>query len=191
MKRSYVLIGLGLVAAIALISTAIAGPGGGSKKQTSAQVAGKKKKKAKPGPPGPPGPVGPAGPAGAAGAPGANGVDASPPVFAQLRWTGSDVVNEAASSGIAETNVVRQAAGLYCVYGLPFSPKNVQVTQQLGGSIGAVEVYASATAAAGESGDCPNNTGKGVDQAEIFVDANGDPVGSFAGVDAPVFVAFN
>jgi len=36
MKRSYVLFGLGLVAAIALISTAIAGPGGGSKKQTSA-----------------------------------------------------------------------------------------------------------------------------------------------------------
>jgi hypothetical protein len=188
MKRSYVLLGLGLVAAIALISTAIAVPGSGSDKQTSAQAAAKKGRR---GPPGPQGPAGPTGPAGPAGAAGANGLDANPRAFAQLRWTGSDLVNETASSGIAEANVVRQAAGLYCVYGLPFTPKNVQATQQLGGSIGAVEVYRSATGAAGESGDCPNNTGRGVDQAEIFVDANGDPVGSFVGVDAPVYVAFD
>jgi hypothetical protein len=73
MKRSYVMIGLGLVAAIALISTAIAGPGGGSgAKDPSATAA--KKKKAKPGPPGPQGPAGPQGPQGAPGQKGEQGV---------------------------------------------------------------------------------------------------------------------
>jgi hypothetical protein len=73
MKRSYVMIGLGLIAAIALISTAIAGPSGGSGgKGPSAAAA--KKKKAKPGPPGPQGPAGPQGAQGAQGAQGQQGV---------------------------------------------------------------------------------------------------------------------
>jgi collagen triple helix repeat protein len=69
MKRSYVLIGLGLVAAVALVSTAIAGD---SSKGSSAQVAAKKKVKR--GPAGPPGPVGPPGPAGPPGAQGEQGI---------------------------------------------------------------------------------------------------------------------
>ena len=57
MKRSYVMIALGLIAAVALVSTAIAGAGDG----TGATTAKKKGKK------GPRGPAGPAGPAGANG----------------------------------------------------------------------------------------------------------------------------
>jgi hypothetical protein len=75
MQRRYVLIGLGLVAAVALVSTAIAGSGESSK-DSSAQVAANVvsqsdskavkavKKKVKRGPPGPAGPAGPAGPPG-------------------------------------------------------------------------------------------------------------------------------
>lgn len=75
MKRRYVLIGLGTLAAIALVSTSIAASGGSSKGQ-SAQVA--KKKKPKRGPAGPPGPPGPQGPPGASGAPGAPGEPGEP-----------------------------------------------------------------------------------------------------------------
>ena len=57
MKRSYVLTGLGLVAAIALISTAIASSGE-SGKGSPAQVAAKKGRRGPPGPAGPPGPPG-------------------------------------------------------------------------------------------------------------------------------------
>ena len=57
MKRSYVLTGLGLVAAIALISTAIASSGD-SGKGSPAQVAAKKGRRGPPGPAGPPGPPG-------------------------------------------------------------------------------------------------------------------------------------
>src|SRR5262245_14280531 len=64
MKRSYVLMGLALIAAVALGSTAIAG---GGLAVTSA------KKKVKRGPPGPPGTAGPAGALGATGATGATG----------------------------------------------------------------------------------------------------------------------
>src|SRR5882757_11187291 len=61
MKRSYVLIALGLIAAIAVVSTAVAGGLNGP----GANVAKKKGRR---------GPAGPAGPPGAAGAAGANGV---------------------------------------------------------------------------------------------------------------------
>ena len=61
MKRSYVLIALGLIAAIAVVSTAVAGGLNGP----GANVAKKKK--------GPRGPAGPAGPPGAAGANGVSG----------------------------------------------------------------------------------------------------------------------
>jgi hypothetical protein len=74
MKRRYVLIGLGLIAAVALISTAIAASG-----DSSARVAAKKK--AKRGPPGPPGPAGPQGiqgPPGAEGQPGDPGQPGTP-----------------------------------------------------------------------------------------------------------------
>jgi hypothetical protein len=75
MKRRYALSGLGLVAAIALVTTAVAGGGLGSgDKGPSAKAAAKKKaKRGPPGPAGPAGPPGPAGPAGSTGAPGLAG----------------------------------------------------------------------------------------------------------------------
>jgi hypothetical protein len=94
MKRRYALTGLGLVAAVALVSTAVAGgvPGsGGGDKQASS--AAKKKKKAKPGPPGP---QGPQGPQGLPGTPGTNGTPGTP---------GTNGTNGA-------TNVVIRTAGL-------------------------------------------------------------------------------
>jgi hypothetical protein len=72
MKRRYVLAGLGAVAAVALISTAIAASGG-TGKGPSAQVAAKKKLKR-----GPAGPQGPPGPPGAQGAPGTPGAPGDP-----------------------------------------------------------------------------------------------------------------
>lgn len=69
MKRGYVLIGLGVVAAVALVSTAVAGSGSSAEKP--AVVAAKKKVKR--GPPGPPGPQGQQGPQGLQGAPGQQG----------------------------------------------------------------------------------------------------------------------
>jgi hypothetical protein len=78
MKRRYVLIGLGSFAAIALVSTALAG-GSGSSNGPSAQVAAKKKAKRGPaGPQGPPGPQGLQGPPGAPGAPGKQGEPGQP-----------------------------------------------------------------------------------------------------------------
>ena len=62
MKRSYVLIALGLIAAIAVVSTAVAGGLNGP----GANVAKKKGRR---------GPAGPAGPPGAAGLPGAAGAN--------------------------------------------------------------------------------------------------------------------
>ena len=80
MKRRYALTGLGLIAALALITTAVAGGGlsaGGKQasdeKAPSANAAAKKKVKAKPGPPGPAGPAGPAGPTGPTGPQGLDG----------------------------------------------------------------------------------------------------------------------
>lgn len=70
MKRTYVVIGLCLIAAVGLISTAVAGSGD----PDSATVAKKKKKKAKRGPAGPPGPQGLQGPQGPPGPAGATNV---------------------------------------------------------------------------------------------------------------------
>ena len=72
MKRRYVMIGLGMVAVVALISTAIAATGGDLGAITA------KSKKAKPGPPGPAGPQGPPGAAGPPGTKGDNGAPGSP-----------------------------------------------------------------------------------------------------------------
>ncbi len=65
MKRRYALTGLALVAAMALVATAIGGPRLGSSDQSGATKAAKKR--------GPRGPAGPAGPAGTAGSQGPQG----------------------------------------------------------------------------------------------------------------------
>ncbi len=77
MKRRYVLAGLGLVAAIALVSTAIAG-GLGSSQGPYAETAKKKVKRGPAGPPGPPGPQGIQGPPGEQGQPGEPGEPGQP-----------------------------------------------------------------------------------------------------------------
>src|SRR5262245_22888392 len=70
MKRRYVVTGLGLIAVLALVTTAIAGGGIGSGGNgPSAKSAAKGKR----GPAGPVGPAGPAGPAGGPGTPGSPG----------------------------------------------------------------------------------------------------------------------
>jgi hypothetical protein len=187
MKRRYVLIGLGMLAAVALVSTAIAGSRSGgksgaisakSKSTTVAQVA--KKKKVKRGPAGPQGPPGPAGAPGAPGAPGASPVMA----FAQVNGAGApNTVVDSTASGIADANVVRQAAGLYCIHGLSFTPKVIVATPALypNNIANTSELFTSTTLAAGDSGDCPNTPS--MEQGEIYFDGDGNP-GTFAGTDA-------
>jgi hypothetical protein len=188
MKRRYVLIGLGLLAAIALVSTAIAGSGDASK-GPSAKVA--KKKKVRRGPPGPPGPPGPAGPPGAEGAPGEPGAPGAPgvsPVLAFAEINGSTAPNtviDNSASGIADANVVRQAAGLYCIYGLSFTPKLIVASPALYPSNVGGEVFTSTFAANGDSGDCPNTPS--TEQGEVYMDADGNP-GTFAGTDASIIL---
>jgi collagen type I alpha len=105
MKRRYVLIGLGLVAAVALVSTAIAGAGSSSK-GSSARVAAKKKLKR-----GPPGPAGPQGPAGAQGATGPVGATGSQGTTGPTGATGTAGANGA-------TSVVIRTAGLSAAPGV-------------------------------------------------------------------------
>ena len=171
---------LGLVAIfIALSGTAVAAnvasqPGG------YADKAAKKKKKVKRGPAGPAGPAGPQGPPGA---------DQAPRAFASIAYTGNanNVVREAGASVIADANVVRQATGLYCIYGLPFTPRHAQVTLNVVNSNAADEAYAYVTPAeTSDTGDCP-----GLEQVEVFIDDNGDPVGSFGGSDAPFYLSID
>jgi hypothetical protein len=182
MKRSYVLIGLGLVAAVALISTAIAASGGPG--ENPAAHAAKKKKVLR----GPPGPQGPPGPAGAPGAPGAPGAAGASPVhaFAEINGgTAPNTVIDNTASGIADANVVRQAAGLYCIYGLSFTPKVIVASPALYPSNIGGEVFTSTFAASGDSGDCPNTPT--TEQGEVYMDADGNP-GTFAGTDASIIL---
>ncbi len=85
MKRSYVMIGLALIAAVGLISNAVAGSGSG---HDSAQSAAKKGRR---GPPGPPGPQGPQGIQGVPGQDGQDGQDGTPATRLQacVAFTGS------------------------------------------------------------------------------------------------------
>jgi collagen triple helix repeat protein len=79
MKRRYVITGLGLIAVLALVTTAVAGGGiGTGGKGPSASSAAKKKAKPIPGPQGPAGPAGPTGPTGAQGNQGTPGSPGSP-----------------------------------------------------------------------------------------------------------------
>jgi hypothetical protein len=71
MKRRYVVTGLGLIAVLALVTTAVAGGGIGSGASTS-------KSKVRRGPPGPAGPQGQQGAQGSPGSPGAPGTPGAP-----------------------------------------------------------------------------------------------------------------
>jgi hypothetical protein len=159
MKRRYALTGLGLVAAIALVSTAIAGGGLGSgEKDSPAKAAAKKKKKAKPGPPGPQGPAGPTGAAGATGATGATGPPGTQGVQGTPGTNGTNGTNGA-------TNVTVWTAGL----GVSAASTNSATASCNAGEKATGGGFAQATA---------------IDPANLFVDANrpsplGTPTGWF------------
>jgi hypothetical protein len=184
-KARYLATAVAAVAiAMLVVSPAIGGPSLKSlvKKEVAKQLRGKS------------GPQGPPGAPGTPGTPGAPGADANPRAFASISYAGNadNVVKEAGSSVITDANVHRQGAGLYCIYGLPFTPRNAQATLNLVGSGAADEVYVYVVAAEGvDSADCPNDTGKGTEQVEVFVDDNGDPLGSFAGTDAPFYLTID
>jgi hypothetical protein len=113
MKRRYALTGLGAVAALALVTTAIAGGGLGSGDGPSGKAAAKKK--AKPGPPGPAGPQGaqgpqgPQGPAGANGTNGTNGTNGATNVT--TRSTPLTVNAQTQNSATAQCNPGERATG--------------------------------------------------------------------------------
>jgi hypothetical protein len=170
---------LGFVAIfIALSGTAIAANVAGD--HPGAHAAKKKKVKR-----GPAGPQGPQGIQGIQGAPGTSPVHA----FAEINGgSAPNTVIDATASNITDANVVRQAAGLYCIYGLSFTPKVIQATPALYPSnlaSGPSEVFTSTNTAAGDSGDCPNTPT--VEQGEIYMDGDGNP-GTFAGTDASIIV---
>jgi hypothetical protein len=88
------------------------------------------------GPPGPQGAAGPQGPTGAAGAPG------SALAFAAVDADGNVV--EDLSKNVADANVTRQSAGVYCFDNLGFTPKNVVASPRA-----ALNVWVSATVGGG------------------------------------------
>ncbi len=163
---------LGLVAIfIALSGSAVAA---NVATEHGAHLAKKKKVKR-----GPPGPAGPQGPQGAAGVSPAH-------AFAEINGgTAPNTVIDNTASGITDANVVRQAAGLYCISGLSFTPKVIQATPALyptNIASGPSEVFTSTTVGAGDSNDCP-----GTEQGEVYMDADGNP-GTFGGTDASIIL---
>jgi hypothetical protein len=103
-----------------------------------------------------------------------------PTAYARVTGSsGSNTVDETISKGIADANVVRQAAGIYCINGLSFEPRHLQATMEYAAN-GAAPVEAFVTTAA--TGDCP-----GEEQAMVYVDADGNP-GTFAGIDTAFYL---
>ena len=120
MKRRYVLTGLGIVASLALITTAIAGGGIGTDGK-NAQSA-KKGKKGKPGPAGPAGPAGAAGQTGPQGPQGIQGIQGNegtqgPPVTELLACRAANgtacPAAEGANSNV--TSVTKIGTGQYAI----------------------------------------------------------------------------
>jgi hypothetical protein len=119
MKRRYAVAALGLIAALALTSSALGGPSLNSliknevAKQLSAAHVSKKGKR---------GPPGPAGPQGSPGAPGTNGADGTARAYAEVspRGSGGCGVNPAPqpctfdrAKGISSVTYI--GTGFYCV----------------------------------------------------------------------------
>lgn len=173
---------LGLVAIfIALSGTAVAANVAGHSNGKAGAHAAKKKKVKR-------GPAGPQGPPGATGAPGAPGAPGVSPVqaFAEINGgTAPNTVIDSTASGITDGNVIRQAAGLYCIYGLSFTPKVIVASPALYPNNIGGEVFTSTFTAAGDSGDCPNTPS--TEQGEVYMDADGNP-GTFAGTDASIIL---
>lgn len=121
------------------------------------------------GPRGLPGVVGPAGAPGAtgaagpAGAPGAAGAPGTALAYAHVPITGGVEVSQ--SKGLTSANVQREGEGLYCISGLPFTPKNAVATLGFQGT--ALIIVAQILPANGQS--CP---GGSQIQVEAF---NGTP----------------
>jgi hypothetical protein len=152
MKRRYVLTGLGLVAAIGLMTTAIAASGGSDGKTQLAEVA---KKKARRGPPGPQGPAGPQGPQGAPGTPGTPGTPgANGTAVAYAKVEGGGDVTDSLSLNVTDAMVSKTAGNAYCFSGLPFTPKNAVVSLEYGDTNSPIVREAVSVAPAGTT-DCP------------------------------------
>lgn len=110
MRRREVLTGFALVAVVALVGTAIAGPGGDRGPGANAAAKGKR---------GPRGPAGPAGPAGAAGAQGAPGAPGAPGIngFGTVRYVEQNFPDDITAGFFTGDMQVFCPAGLHPVGG--------------------------------------------------------------------------
>lgn len=81
-----------------------------------------------PGATGAAGPQGPAGPQGKEGARGPEGAAGS--ALAYARFDASGALDPADSKNMGSVVVAHPSAGIYCLSGLPFSPKNIMATTQ-------------------------------------------------------------
>lgn len=112
------------------------------------------------GPAGPAGPAGSAGPAGPAGGAAAYGHICGSPSTA----CGGGLVDLANSKNLAQGNVVSPGPGIYCFFGLTFSPKNMIVTIQrplVSGS------GSRPSALVGDDGTAPPALCPGAEQASV------------------------
>jgi hypothetical protein len=104
---------------------------------------------------------------------------AGPTAFGRIVGaTSPNTVDESLSKGLADANVTRQGAGVYCIDGLSFEPRHMQVTMEYPANGVGVEPVATTA----PTGDCP-----GDEQAMVYVDADGNQ-GTFAGIDTVIYL---
>lgn len=123
----------------------------------------------------PKGATGASGPAGATGPAGPTGASGSAPVIANVVNNGT--VDPATSTGLTSANITRNIQGLYCISGLSFTPRNVQITTQNG-----FNGAATATASLGQFGQCATGT-------QITIVIRQDTTG--AAIDNAFFLTIN
>jgi hypothetical protein len=121
--------------------------------------------------PGPAGPTGPAGPGGPAGPAGAAGPAGSSVAYGHICGTpatacGGGLVDLSSSKNIAQGNVVSPGAGIYCFFGLTFSPKNIVVSVQRPTISGS---GSKAGVLIGDDGAAPPNLCPGTEQASVVI----------------------
>jgi hypothetical protein len=103
-----------------------------------------------------------------------NAASAQPVAFAHVLSDGTLETADSKNVGAA----VRQEEGLYCISGLPFTPRGAQATVD---AVGSESQFAQVGLVAQSEFDCP-----GVPGAQVFVDTFDTDTGSFS--DAPFFV---
>jgi hypothetical protein len=198
MRRSYVVAGFALVAAIALVGSAVAGIGGTGDRQDVKSSAKKK------GPRGPRGPAGPAGPQGPPGPPGSSAAFSNAAAFASVGPTTNelgttfedlvtipptDLTTSAANSVVIGTGSVQIAevgtplpADVECQIVIDSDPVGVSVTERLDVDIAVRTVTVSQGAQVGPGSHsvsmaCRNISGGGTtlnfEQGNITATATG------------------